>query len=399
MLDKGNATEDLADTRTITSDYRTCDSPWIGYSTQPFAPCSQSDGVSVMGRGVLAYLMASQVFLALAGCASPVRVGIETAGGETNYSTDLEHDYGIVTPGSRLSHTFTVVNPSNESWKLASVEKTCSCAILRATKLIIAPGESQSFELDYQAPNKCRDDRQSVKLHFEGAGEPTITLTVKSKPRFPLTILPAELSFGEVATGTKETRTLRIENYSKSSWQGLAVEDIPPYLKLLRLDKINEAGDALPREVWVAEFQFDASGQEACTHEGTVSIRRRGTESERVEGAIPVRATVTDGISVAPSVVNFGKIGRGEAGEAKVMIRVNGGHKRTFSPADVRTRSEGGHDIRMAWKAITNECWVMTLTIKPAAHPGTIVGGKLAIVFPDGIAEKTIKYTAWMKTD
>jgi hypothetical protein len=132
----------------------------------------------------------------------------------SNLPFQIEHDFGVVQPRTQLSHCFLVQNPSAETWKLVGITRSCNCSVVEPASKVIAPGQSQSFEFSYRAPGKVGNDRQSVKLHFAGAQEKTVTLKVSAKTRDPMTVSPAQMSFGQVAAGSTELRTLRIENYS-----------------------------------------------------------------------------------------------------------------------------------------------------------------------------------------
>jgi hypothetical protein len=159
---------------------------------------------------------------------------------------------------------------------------------------------------------------------------------------------------------------------------------------------VREVADALPRQAWDAEFQLDAAGLAVETLQSVILIR---SDLEGVQSNVIVVAHITDDISLAPSVLNFGKIAPGEAAEAKLMIWVKGGHRETFRPADVSICSDTGHEIDREWKQSSGGCWLLKLRLKPSALPGTLLSGKLILRFPKGISERTVQYTAWVKAD
>src|SRR5437899_1903653 len=104
--------------------------------------------------------------------------------------------------------------------------QTCTCSIVKPPSNIIPAGQAVPFEFSYRVPNSAGDDRQTVTLGFEAPGDPTVALTVRARRRLPLTIQPPQLSFGQVAAGTRERRTLRIENYSEASWDSVLIENL-----------------------------------------------------------------------------------------------------------------------------------------------------------------------------
>ena len=84
----------------------------------------------------------------------------------------------------------------------------------------------------YRTSGSVGDDRQTVTLHFKHPVEFQMALTVSARIRHPMTLFPSELTFGQVALGTKATQTLRIENYIESDWPGIVIGGLPPYIQL-----------------------------------------------------------------------------------------------------------------------------------------------------------------------
>jgi len=259
----------------------------------------------------------------------------------------MRHDFGVVRPGVTLTHSFTLTNTTTQTWKLTSIEKpSCACSLVSATGDVFATGESQSFEFKYQVSDKPNDDSQTVKVHLKTPGETTVALNVSAKVRHPMTLVPGELSFGQVAQGGKETLTLRIENYSDADWSGGLVPNLPPWVQLSQLEKRADVPAGSLREVWDATLTLDTTGKPVGSLQEVASI---ASKDGKQRGNLPIQAHIVDDVTVAPSVLNFGKVDPVEGGRAKMIVRVKGRRGNTFSPLQVEVTGASGDKVASDW--------------------------------------------------
>jgi hypothetical protein len=186
-----------------------------------------------------------------------------------------------------------------------------------------------------------------------------------------------------------------VENCSERAWENISIESLPRYIHVRRFEKESESLDTLPRQTWVAHFEIDATGLPVGTHQGVITLRTSdGTNSRQ----IPIVAHITDDISLAPSVINFGKIRAGECSEARIMVSVKGAHKRSFAPSMICIQPEPMGDMTFDWQQQSEDTWVLKLKYKATTDNG-IINGNLTFRFPDGITPRMVKYAAWVQKD
>jgi hypothetical protein len=305
------------------------------------------------------------------------------------------HDFGVVPPGALLTHRFTISNPTQRQWRLVKVTRSCACTVVATSSDICEPGGSQTFEFSYQAPTVIADDQQTVTLEFEGPANPRVPLTVKARTRKALSIFPDKLDFGQVAIGSQESRSLRIENCSDVDWDGLLVQGLPPSLQLLRMKKSNEVNEVLPRQVWTAEFRLDGSGLDIGTGHAELVIHSNG---RRHEGSVSVVYHITDDIWLAPTVLNFGRMEPGKWTETRsIVLEIKGQYRGTLRPIDVKINCAAGDEIKCDWKILSEESWLAQLSLRSLTPTSNLVRGCLTVRFPEGIRERVVEYAGWME--
>src|SRR5688500_6103660 len=52
-------------------------------------------------------------------------------------AVELVHDFGVVLPQAKHSHSFTVRNTSAKPWTLASIRSGCTCTVAKVSNEII----------------------------------------------------------------------------------------------------------------------------------------------------------------------------------------------------------------------------------------------------------------------
>ena len=75
---------------------------------------------------------------------------------ETSSLNSLTHDFGLVMPGGKLVHNFSVLNPTNKPWKLEKIVEPCSCSVARASVKTSSQAKRDSSSLRIRFPQLPR---------------------------------------------------------------------------------------------------------------------------------------------------------------------------------------------------------------------------------------------------
>lgn len=82
--------------------------------------------------------------------ATPAMLEKEGAMAVANW-VDKTHDFGEITQGIPVNHTFSFTNTGNKDLKIESVKASCGCTATNYSKEAIAPGEQGFVTATYKA--------------------------------------------------------------------------------------------------------------------------------------------------------------------------------------------------------------------------------------------------------
>ncbi|MEO0339473.1 MAG: DUF1573 domain-containing protein [Bacteroidota bacterium] len=84
--------------------------------------------------------------------------------GETTF------DFGTVTEGEKVAHTYTFTNSGNEPLILSNARGSCGCTVPKWPRQPIQPGESSEIVVEFNTKNK------------QGARNQKVTITANTNP-------------------------------------------------------------------------------------------------------------------------------------------------------------------------------------------------------------------------
>ncbi|MDN3669900.1 DUF1573 domain-containing protein [Echinicola jeungdonensis] len=80
-------------------------------------------------------------------------------------------DFGDITQGDKVQHTFKLTNTGNEVLKISNVAATCGCTVPSWPKEPIAPGESAEIKVTFNSAGKMGKQNSVVRI-YSNATEP-----------------------------------------------------------------------------------------------------------------------------------------------------------------------------------------------------------------------------------
>ena len=98
--------------------------------------------------------------------ATPAYPAVEPPMGPTTTITFdvVEHDFGAVEEGTRVSQVFTFTNTGDEPLILSNAKGSCGCTVPEWPKAPIAPGETASITVEFNSKGKRGKRNQKVTL-------------------------------------------------------------------------------------------------------------------------------------------------------------------------------------------------------------------------------------------
>ncbi len=228
----------------------------------------------------------------------------------TQETVELVHDFGAVRPQSKHSHRFTIKNPTDSSWRLASTLSGCTCTIAKASADFIAPHGEMTVAVEYTAGFWASDERRTVTLRFHAPG-PIVTLAVEGKIRPALAIVPHELAMHDKAI-------LNVHNYSAAEWSELEVASDDDWLTIEKVEPVRLADgrpNTEPRQSWRILLRASFDDLKAGAHATRVRCRSDGFEE-----AVVVTIRVESPLRVIPPTLFFGTVIVGSTVERTLKV-------------------------------------------------------------------------------
>lgn len=91
----------------------------------------------------------------------------------------LEKDFGEITQGTKVEHTFKFTNTGTEVLRISNVAATCGCTVPKWPKEPVAPGKTGEIKVSFNSAGKMGKQRSVVRI-YSNASEPIEKVTLIS---------------------------------------------------------------------------------------------------------------------------------------------------------------------------------------------------------------------------
>jgi hypothetical protein len=135
----------------------------------------------------VARLLAGSLVLSLVvlGCKrSPSASGSASAqpdmgGAKIQFDTAL-HDFGSVTEGEKLTHSFTVKNAGTQPLVIDQVRTSCGCTAAALKTKEIPPGGTGQIEVSFETSGRAGANQKTITVTSNDKSKPSATLEIKA---------------------------------------------------------------------------------------------------------------------------------------------------------------------------------------------------------------------------
>lgn len=93
---------------------------------------------------------------------------------------ETSKDFGEITQGTKVEHTFKLKNTGTEVLKISNVAATCGCTVPSWPKKPIAPGETAEIKVTFNSAGKLGNQNSVVRI-YSNATEPIEKVSLISK--------------------------------------------------------------------------------------------------------------------------------------------------------------------------------------------------------------------------
>jgi len=101
--------------------------------------------------------------------ANDIQSAVQTPNAQAGPTTSVSFEeqrfnFGTVTEGEKVSHTFSFTNTGNEPLILSNARGSCGCTVPKWPREPIAPGESSDIVVEFNTANKRGNRSQKVTI-------------------------------------------------------------------------------------------------------------------------------------------------------------------------------------------------------------------------------------------
>jgi hypothetical protein len=90
--------------------------------------------------------------------------------------TEYQHDFGKMTEGEVVTHTFRFTNEGTADLLITSVSASCGCTVAKYSKKPVKPGGSGVIEVEFNSLGKNGSQRKSIAVR--GNTSPPVTILI-----------------------------------------------------------------------------------------------------------------------------------------------------------------------------------------------------------------------------
>lgn len=316
----------------------------------------------------------------------------------------LEHDLGVVHPGTVHTRDFRITNTGTERWTLHRIRTGCSCTATKVSAESVEPGKEMVVTVSYRAPSKNADEHRTLTVDFVEPSAADAKLTLRARVRGPLSLSAHELAFDIPHDRTKPMeQVVSIENYSPLKWKSLRVEcDVPwlhaviqkaPTIKVAHAAQVNLPGSrarvaavTAPVEAHRLIMSVDASNLAIGNQFAQVTITADAAAKSPHSDRVLVQLTVEPAFRVLPGKLFFGLVRAGESCTKKVRIRF----ATSAPPIDHAVVSSSlSHEITLSCTALDSRTWNVIATLV-ATRERSLDGESVVLEVPE-LESRTIR--------
>ena len=106
--------------------------------------------------------------------------GDAQAGGRI-IAVEAVHDFGTVTEGDTVKHSFVIKNEGSNPLKIDRVQTSCGCTVAELKTKEIAPGATGQVEIAFNTQGRTGDQSKIITVLSNDPATPRLNLTIKAK--------------------------------------------------------------------------------------------------------------------------------------------------------------------------------------------------------------------------
>ena len=268
------------------------------------------------------------------------------------------YDFGTVAKGSKLRHSFKVVNSTDKEIHISGYRTKCGCTEVKIGADTIPPGTQTTIEATLDTTKFQGVKASGLTLIIDRPGFTEVDLNMNCFIRGDVLLTPGQVDFGQVNRTDGPSQVLSLQYLGgNQDFKITGSHHISPRLKVRITEQSRAAGQAT--------YQLSATltaDSKLGFYKDQITLKTNDPASPEIP--IFVTAQIQGLLTASPSVMNLGTVAKGATVQKTVIVKSN----KPFKLSD--TKSTKGEVTAKANEASANQA-VQTLTVTYKA-PSTV---------------------------
>jgi len=264
------------------------------------------------------------------------------------------HDFGTVARGSKVHHSFPVVNNTDQIIHIATYRTKCGCTDVRLGAQTIPPGTQTVVEAVIDTTKFTGPKQSGLILVIDRPQLVEVDLALNCFIRADLTLNPGQADFGVVNRTTRPAAEMVLTYVGgQSDWAITRMQTLSPHITARLKVQPQSAGGAVTYDLSVTLNPSAPVGP----LKDEITLFTNDPTSPTIP--VSVTAMVQSNVNVTPSVIDLGQVRPGEDLKKTILVRstapfkVQGvkSNKPELSAATPADASKALHPVALNFKA------------------------------------------------
>lgn len=224
-------------------------------------------------------------------------------------------DFGVIATGSEVPKFIQIRNVHQQTYQIAEVKTSCSCARAKIDRTVIQPGETAIISVQMNTRNHQKRKDTNVIIRFNAPRFTEVRVPVTAYIRTDVVFTPGLVQFGEVEAGTEGKAVVDIAYAGRSDWD---IDNIVITNKNLKatLEPIGNRGNGQVKY----KLTMTVSGNARI---GRIRDMITIVTNDRTNPNVPlmIDGIVAPDISVTPAVVSVGAVAPGQMTMRQIVLK------------------------------------------------------------------------------
>ena len=228
--------------------------------------------------------------------------------------SETNHHFGTVSRNAKTEHAFVIENCFEEDVHIAAVRSSCGCTNPILTKKTLKSWEKGEVIAQFNTRSFIGTKSAEITVVIDRPYYAEVKLTVGGTIRSDIVVEPGEVRFGDVEQGSKKLVDLKISYAGRKDWK---IEDIRGNSQQIevRLDPVQRIGSNINYLLHITLKDTAPVGE--LLDELVVVTN----DEKNDQFTLPVSARVIPPVSISPTFVALGDVGKGKSVQNRLIVR------------------------------------------------------------------------------